>query len=124
LSDNLEKSLDERLASVERSLQHLKDGLGVLGLKPCSWCGVFYRRSDEGALFHYDEFVCFKCVPHWWLHHCPELSAGDRQKAERELRRWLVSHHEAVVILRSGNLPEHFLMKLVKTVRIDCCDTP
>jgi hypothetical protein len=113
LSDNLEKSLDERLASVERSLQHLKDGLGVLGLKPCSWCGVFYRRSDEGALFHYDEFVCFKCVPHWWLHHCPELSAGDRQKAERELRRWLVSHHEAVVILRSGNLPEHFLMKLV-----------
>lgn len=113
MSDSTEKSLEERLASVERSLQHIKDGLGLLGLKPCTWCGVLYRRSDAGALFHYDELVCFNCIPHWWSHRCPELSVSERQKAERELRQWLVSHHHAEVILRPGNLPEHFLMKLV-----------
>jgi hypothetical protein len=113
LSDDSEKGLEERLASLERGLRHLNDGFALLGLQPCSWCGVFYRRSDPGALFHYDEFVCFKCLPHWWLHRCPELSTSKRQKAERELRLWLVGHHHAVVILRPGNLPEHFLMKLV-----------
>lgn len=102
MSDNSEKSLEERLASVERSLQHIKDGFGLLGLKPCSWCGVLYRRSDASALFHYDEFVCFNCIPHWWSHRCPDLSVSERQKAERELRQWLVSHHHAEVILRPG----------------------
>jgi hypothetical protein len=113
LPDAPEKSLDERLASLERGLEHLKTGLGLLGLVPCSQCGVFYRRADKGALFHCDEFVCAKCVPLWWLHRSPELNATDRQKAERELRRWLVSYHHAEMIFRPANLPEHFLMKLV-----------
>ena len=51
LSDELEMDRDERLASIERSLEHLKAGLGLLGVKPCSGCGVYYRRSDPGALF-------------------------------------------------------------------------
>jgi hypothetical protein len=67
------------------------------------------------------------------LHRCPELSADDRQKTERELRRWLVSHHHAEVIGRSGDLPkpERLLMKLVtgcgqcdasgKTYKGGCC---
>jgi len=54
-------------------------------------------------------------VPQWWLHRCPELSGDDRQKAERALRRWLISHHHAEVIGRSGDLPkpERLLLKLV-----------
>ena len=110
-----EKSVDDRLAGIERSLEHLKRGLGLLGLKSCGWCGIYYRHSDKGALFHHDEFVCFKCIPDWWSQRCPELSGSERQKAERALRQWLVSHHHAEVILRPGDLPkpEQLLMKLV-----------
>ena len=117
MSYNPEKGLDleERLASLERGLEHLKAGLGLLGVKPCSWCGVFYRRSDPGALFDCGELVCFDCVPRWWLHRSPELSANDRQKPEGDLRRWLVTHHHAEVIRRLGDLPEpeRLMVKLV-----------
>jgi len=115
LSDAPEKGLEERLANLERGLEHLKAGLGLLGVKPCSWCGIYYRRSDPGALFDCGELVCFDCVPRWWSHRSPELSANDREKAERELRRWLVSHHHAEVIRRPKDLPkpERLLVKLV-----------
>jgi hypothetical protein len=115
VSDDSEKSVNERLAGVERGLEHLKAGVELLGVTPCSSCDAYFRRSDLGALFHYGEFVCYDCVPQWWLRRCPELSADGRQKVERELRRWLVSHHHAEVIGRSGDLPkpERLLMKLV-----------
>jgi hypothetical protein len=115
LSDDPEKGRDERLARLERGLEHLKAGLGLLGVKPCSSCGIYYRRSDEGTLFNGGELVCYDCVPRWWLHRCPELSTDDRQKAERQLRHWLVSHYHAEVIGQLGNLPEpeRLLMKLV-----------
>jgi hypothetical protein len=107
--------LKERLASLERELEHLKAGLGLLGVKPCCWCGKFYRRSDPGKLCDCGELVCFDCIPQWWLHRSPELSTNDRQKAERELRQWLVSHHGAEVIGRAGSLPkpERLLVNLV-----------
>ena len=111
--------LEQRLAGLEQALKHISDGLGQLGLKPCSQCGVFYRRSDPAALFHYDEFVCFKCVPLWWAQRCPQLSTSARKKAERELRQWLVGHHHAEVIRRPANLPEHYLLKLVTSCE-DC----
>ena len=115
LSDDAEKGQNERLASLERELEHLKTGLGLLGVTPCGWCGVYYRRVDPGALFHCGEFVCYDCIPRWWAHRCPELSTHDRQKFEHELRRWLVSHHQAEVIGQLGDLPEpeRLLMKLV-----------
>jgi hypothetical protein len=115
LSDDTEKALDDRLASLERGLEHLKTALGLLGVKPCCWCDTFYRRSDPGALFDCGELVCFDCIPTWWLQRSPELSAGDRQKTERELRRWLVSHHHAEVIRRPADLPkpEQLVVKLV-----------
>jgi len=122
LSDESEKRFDERLASLERGLKHLQDGLGLLGVKPCTWCGVYYRRSEPGALFHCGELVCFNCIPQWWSHLCPELNVADRQRVERELRRWLVSHHHADVIRRPADLPkpEQLLMKLV--TGCDQCD--
>jgi len=100
---------------LERSLERLKGGLGLLGVKPCSSCGVFYRSSDPAALFHCGELVCFNCIPQWWLQRSTELDTNDRQKAERELRQWLVSYHHADVIQRSKDLPkpEQLLMKLV-----------
>jgi len=110
-----EKGLDGKLANLERSLEHLKAGVGLLGITPCAWCSTYYRRSDPGALFHHSEFVCYDCVSEWWLHRCPELTSDDRQKAERELRRWLVNHHKAEVIGKARDLPapERLLMKLV-----------
>jgi hypothetical protein len=115
LSDQPEKSLDERLASLERGLEHLQAGLGLLGVKPCNWCGVFHRSSDPGALFHGSELVCYKCISQWWSQRSTKLSGDDRQKAERDLRRWLISHHHAEVIGRAEDLPtpEQLLMKLV-----------
>ncbi len=116
LSDNEGKGMDdERLAKLERGLEQLKAGLGLLGVTPCSWCGVYYRRSDPATLFHYNEFVCYHCLPEWWSHRCPELSLNDRPKAERELTRWLVGHHQAKVIGKSGELPEpeRIVMKFV-----------
>ena len=91
VSDDPEKSINERLASIERGLDRLKAGVEVLSITPCDWCHPYFRRSDPGALFHCSEFVCYDCVPQWWLHRCPELSADDRQRAERELRRLPVS---------------------------------
>ena len=110
-----QKSPDERLSSLERELDHLKAGLGLLGVKPCSCCANYYRSSDPGALFHGGELVCYNCIPQWWLQRSPKLSTDDRQQAERDLRRWLVSHHRAEVIGRAGDLPapERLLMKLV-----------
>src|SRR5208282_3369837 len=83
VSDEPEKSLDERLAIVEIGLDHLKAGLGLLGVKPCNWCGIFYQSSDPGALFHGAELACYNCISQWWLERSPKLSIDDRQKAER-----------------------------------------
>ena len=115
MPDDPERILDEKLASLEHAIEHLKAGLGLLGVKPCSWYGNFYRCSDPGALFDSGELVCYECLSPWWLHRSPELSAADRQKTESGLRRWLVSHHQAEVIGRLGDLPEpeRLLMKLV-----------
>jgi len=116
MSDKPEKSLDERLASLERGLEHVKSGLGLLGVKPCTWCGTFYRRSDAGALCDdCGDSVCYRCIPQWWSHRCPELSPEDRQTAERMLSRWLIIHHDAEVIAKSEDLPksERLSMKLV-----------
>lgn len=117
-----EPKMDERLASLERGLEHMKAGLGLLGLKPCSWCGVFFRRSDPGALFDGGELVCFDCIPGWWSHRAPQLSAEDRQKRESALRRWLVSHHNAEVIGRLKDLPKAEELKLKLVTPCEHCN--
>jgi hypothetical protein len=100
------QNIDERLASIEHELEHLKAGLGLLGITPCSWCGAYYRRSDPGALLKCGDVVCYRCLPSWWEQRCPTLSVGERQKTEMELNRWLVSHHGAEVIGMAEHLPE------------------
>jgi hypothetical protein len=49
------------------------------------------------------------------LQRSSKLSGDVRQKTERDLSRWLVSHHGAEVIGRAEDLPtpERILMKLV-----------
>jgi len=114
-SDQAKISQDERLAGIESNLEHARAGLGLLGIKPCSWCGTFYRRSDPGALCDCGELVCYDCIPRWWPNRSPELSAEARQIVERELRRWLVSHHHAEIIGKLDHLPkpDRLMLKLV-----------
>src|ERR1022692_1613485 len=66
MSDNQGKSLDERLTTLEHGLENLKSGLGLLGIRSCSLCGTFYRRSDAGALCDCGELVCYECILRWW----------------------------------------------------------
>jgi hypothetical protein len=115
LSDDPVKGYDERLASLERALEHMKAGLALLGVEPCNWCGIYYKSSDPGALFHSGGFACYNCIPQWWLQQSPKLNVADRQKAERDLKRWLIRYHNAEVIGRLDDLPraEGLLVKLV-----------
>jgi hypothetical protein len=119
-----EKSPDDRLTNLERGLERMKAGLGLLGVTPCSWCGNFYRHSDPGALFSAvgGELVCYNCIPRWWSHRCPELGAEDRKKAERLLRRWLVSHHHAEVILQAEHMPKPEGLMLSMVTGCEECD--
>jgi hypothetical protein len=122
LSDDQEKRLDERLGGIERDLERLKGGLGLLGVKPCSWCGAFYRRSEPGSLLDCGDLVCFDCIPQWWSQKSPQLSVHDREKDELLLRRWLVSHHHAEVIQRPEDLPEPERLRMKLISGCEQCD--
>ncbi len=115
MSNDSSESLEERLARIERKLEHQKTALGLLGVKACSRCGIFYQRSNPGALFHFGDFVCFNCIQQWWLERSPNFSPNERMKAESELCRWLLSSHQAELISRLDHLPspEQLRIKLV-----------
>jgi hypothetical protein len=71
--------------------------LGLLGVKPCSRCGRFYRSADSVALFDFGELVCCACIRDWWSQRSKELSVKDREEIERKLVRWLLNNHHARV---------------------------
>ena len=116
MPDDPDKGLDDRLANIERSLKRLKAGLGLLGVKPCSWCSTFYQSSHAESLFDdCGELVCLNCVQQWWLHRSPKLSTHDREKPEAAQKHWLIAYHQGEVIRRLDDLPapEQLLVKLV-----------
>lgn len=106
MAEDSESELLEKLTRLERELEHLSGGLGLLGIKACTWCRKFFRLADPGALFEGDQLVCYGCLHDWWLHRSTELSVKDRQTVEHKLTRWLVSQHNAVVIPQTKILPE------------------
>jgi hypothetical protein len=106
MAEDSESGIPDKLARMERELEHLSGGLGLLGIKPCTWCRKFFRFSDPGALFECDQLVCYGCLHDWWLHRSPELGVKDRQAIEHKLMRWLVSHHDATVTPQTKSLPE------------------
>jgi hypothetical protein len=100
-----ELSSREDLARVERDLANIRDGLALLGIKPCSSCGKFFRTNDASNLFDCGGIVCFRCIPEWWSRKCPELSVSARAPIERSLVRWMISQHAAKIFRNSDNLP-------------------
>lgn len=96
----------EALAHLERDMANVKDALNLLGAKPCSVCGKFYLRSNQGDLFKAcGDSVCYACFSNWWLDRCQNLSAHDREPIEYKLTRWLIDHHRAMVFREFTELP-------------------
>lgn len=122
MPDDPKNGSAERLASLERKLAQVSAGLALLGVKPCIWCGTFYRTSDPAALFEFREAACFNCIGPWWLQRSLELSESDRKKAERELRHWLVTQHDALVVRRPEDLPEPEALLIKLDTGCEPCD--
>lgn len=103
--DGLEQRMVEILEGVERNLNDLVQGLGLLGLKRCSQCRRFFRSSDPGALFGGGgELVCFECIPEWWPSHRERLTCEERQETESRLVFWLRNFHNARTLNGAGKL--------------------
>jgi hypothetical protein len=104
-TDESQGRMYETLTRIERELEHLREGMGLLGVKSCSWCKKFFLASEPGALFDCGELVCYDCIREWWPHRSGELSAMDREAIERKLVRWLLNHRRAEVVRHAGQPP-------------------
>jgi len=122
MADDSKESLEERLSRIERELELQKTGLAALGVKPCCRCGIYYLRSNPGALFNCGELVCFKCIQPWWVDRSPKLSPDERTKTESDLCRWLLNHHQAELILRIGDLPSPEQLRIKLVVACETCN--
>ena len=92
----LEDQLPEVMSGIERNLNDLVQGLGLLGVKRCCHCKKFFRASDPGTLFDSGGgLVCFDCIPGWWAARREQLACEERQEIEGNLVFWLRSFHHA-----------------------------
>jgi hypothetical protein len=100
------ESLQDRVERLERDLEHLTTGAGLLGIKACCWCKKFFRTSDPGALFDAATPVCYGCIAEWWRNQCNELNVSQREIIERALKIWLLRYHHAEVVKNPEKLPK------------------
>jgi hypothetical protein len=101
------------LARLERELAQMKEGLGLLGARPCSVCGRYLLTANPGNLFHTgQEFVCYPCLSNWWRERCPQLDTAERGAIESKLMRWLIQHHNAQVVRELKDLPPSELQEV------------
>jgi hypothetical protein len=113
----------KRLAEMERDLQQMRDGLGLLGVKRCENCRRFFRTSDEAGLFDDGaEAICYGCIHEWWPRRAGEMELSDREPIEHKLVRWLVTHHNARLIQQSHKLPADQLQEFRLAADCDQCE--
>jgi len=93
-----DSDLVQTLADIELELSRIKGALGLLGVRACSSCKIFFRTSEPAALFHAGEAVCYRCIPDWWASRRPQLDSDLRERIEHRLVHWLVQQHGARVI--------------------------
>jgi hypothetical protein len=92
--------------NLAREIANLKQGLGLLGVKPCSVCGRFFLGSDPGSFFSAcGDSVCYGCLPGWWPQSCQRLSAGERETLEYKLKDWLIHFHGGKTYRELKELP-------------------
>lgn len=116
------KDREANLARLAEELDHLKDGLGLLGVKQCSRCGNYFLSADGKNLFDAGQLVCHGCIQDWWQELSPSLSIEERQAMEHKLVRWLVAHHGAKVIRQQEKLPPSDDLALKMVIACDQCD--
>jgi hypothetical protein len=115
------KDLEATLALVVQELDHLRDGVRLLGLKQCGCCRKFFLSTDGRALLDVGQFVCRDCVPVWWQQTSPLLSIEERRVVEHKLLRWLVAYHNAKVVRQAGKMPRAEEMELKIVVECERC---
>jgi hypothetical protein len=94
------------LERLEREVAQMKEGLGLLGARPCSVCGRYSLSANPGNLFHGEaELVCYACLSNWWSERCPQLRIAERSAIESKLMRWLVQYHDAQIFRELKDLP-------------------
>ncbi len=110
MSESSDPRFDEALPGIEREIAALRNALGLLGLKQCSWCKKYLRFAEPGALFDAGELVCYNCALDWWQKKCPQMPVEGRSAIEKKLVHWLIYQHHAKVIKPAGKgvdtLPE------------------
>jgi hypothetical protein len=118
-----ESDLDNAsLAHIVQELEHLKDGLRLLGVKQCCHCRKYFRCPDGRTLFDAGQPVCYGCVQDWWLRRAPALGGEERRTVEHKLFRWLVSYHDAKVIPQTEQMPPADGIELKIVAACERCD--
>jgi hypothetical protein len=96
----------DAVREMAREIANLKQGLGLLGVKPCSVCGRFFLGSDPGSFFTAGrESVCYGCLPGWWPGCCQHLDTGVREPIEYKLKDWLIHFHGGKTYRELKELP-------------------
>jgi hypothetical protein len=98
-------ALHETVASLERELGRIREGLSLLGIKACTQCQKFFR-SEHGTFFDSGQLVCYGCVHPWWQQESGRLSVNDREKIESKLVYWLREQHHAQIVKQYAKLPD------------------
>lgn len=96
----------EVLARLQHDVANLKEALGLLGVRPCCFCGTFFLSTNPANLFATgSDSVCYACLPEWWRGRCHDLDVTDRASIEHNLMRWLIANHHAKVYRELTELP-------------------
>ncbi len=110
------------LAYISRELDHLRDGLKLLGVKQCSCCRKYFKSPDGRNLFNAGDLVCYRCVVGWWQQRSPSITVEERKVIEHQLLRWLATYYEAKVIRRLNQLPAAKDIEVKIVVGCEQCD--
>jgi hypothetical protein len=111
--DTMEETRE--LAYLSRELDHIRDGLRLLGLKQCNCCRKYFLCPDGKNLLNAGQLVCYQCVTGWWEQRSPKLTIEERKTAEHQILRWLLTYHGARIIRRLSQMPaaENIVLKMV-----------
>lgn len=109
------------LEGIVQELRHLKDALGLLGIRQCSYCGKYFLSEHGKSLFEAGELSCFNCIQDWWQRRSPGLTVQERQTIEQKLLRWLVVHHNGKVITHADKMPKPEAISLKMVVGCQQC---
>lgn len=103
--DSEESALFETMGRVDHDLKDVIAALALLGVRRCSQCEHFFRKTDPGALFENGQTVCYKCIPDWWALWSARTDPAEREGKGRQLAAWLRKYHQAEVVKETPGRP-------------------